>query len=145
MNTVKELLDKKGREVYRVAHDASLSLCARTMMDHEAGSLLIFKEEALVGIFTWHDLVRAVARHDDVGHRPVSDFMSRDLLTTTEAAEWSDVEEMMVKNHVRHLPVVDDGRVVGVVQRHDVVANLCHAASAVTAELDAYIRSEYPR
>lgn len=145
MHDVKELLDRKGREVYRVADDATLSECARVMTDHEVGSLLVFKKERLVGIFTWHDLVRAVARHDDVGHRSVSDFMSRELLTTSESAKWSEVEAIMVNNHVRHLPVVEDGQVVGVVQRHDVVANLCHAASEMTAELDAYIRSEYPR
>lgn len=144
MHAVKDLLDAKGREVYRVARDASLSQCARAMLDHGVGSVLVFDGGKLVGIFTWHDLIRAVALHDDAGRRRVHEYMSTELVTTTEAAKWEDVEAMMIAEGVRHLPVVDGAEVVGVIDRHDVIARRCGQVQELSEELHAYIRGNYP-
>ena len=70
--------------------------------------------------------------------------MSTDLITTTESADYSAVAAQMIGSHVRHVPVMDEGRVVGVVDRIDVVARQHRQSEEKSDDLEAYIRGTYP-
>jgi CBS domain-containing protein len=145
MEKVKELLDVKGRHVATCQQGCALSECAVKMSKEDVGSLLVYDGEKLRGILTWHDLLRALAEHPaDVGSRPAGEFMSTDLLTTTESADYADVAQQMVDGHVRHVPVMEGDRVVGIVDRIDVVARQHRQSEDRSGDLEAYIRGTYP-
>ena len=145
MEKVRDLLNVKGRHVAKCEQSCTLGESAAQMSSEDVGSLLVHDGGELKGILTWHDLLRALARHpEDAGTRPVSDFMTTELITTTEDADYSEVADKMVSGHVRHVPVMDGNTVVGVVDRIDVVARQFRQSEEKTDDLEAYIRGTYP-
>ena len=145
MEKVRDLLNVKGRNVATCQHGSTLGECAAQMSKEDVGSLLVQDGDKLKGILTWHDLLRALATHpDDAGTRPASEFMTTELITTTEAADYAEVAGKMIAGHVRHVPVMDGDDVVGVVDRIDVVARQHRQSEDKSEDLEAYIRGTYP-
>lgn len=101
--------------------DASLSEAASLMRAGEFGSIAIYEGERLAGILTETDLVRAVADHRDPASTTVSEYMSLDPVTAGLEEDSMEVAERMVRNGFRHLPVVDQGRLVGMVSARDIL------------------------
>jgi CBS domain-containing protein len=99
----------------------SLRSAAETMWRQQTGSLLVMDGEALVGIITERDVMKAVARERDVETTPVSEVMTRDVLTITPDTTAHEAARHMASRWIRHLPVVADGKVVGVVSQRDLV------------------------
>ncbi|MDQ6874832.1 MAG: CBS domain-containing protein [Actinomycetota bacterium] len=97
---------------------------ARRMGLQQTGSLLIMDENELVGIVTERDVMKAVARGLDVEHTPVSEIMTRDVSTVGPNTSLHEAARHMAARWIRHLPVVDQGRVVGVVSQRDLVGVL---------------------
>ena len=145
METVKQLLERKGHQVYGIEGEATVPRAALAMHDNAVGSLVVYDQGRVVGVFTWHDLIRAVATHSgDLASHAVSEFMSSSVITTTEDMSCSDVEATMVKNHVRHLPVLRGHEVVGVVDLIDIMRRRLTEANQMTQQLEAYLREPYP-
>jgi CBS domain-containing protein len=101
--------------------DASLSEAASLMRAGEFGSMAIYEGDRLVGILTETDLVRAVADHRDPASTTVSEYMSLDPVTAGLDEDSMEVAERMVRNGFRHLPVVEQGRLVGMVSARDLL------------------------
>jgi CBS domain-containing protein len=101
--------------------DASLSEAASLMRAGEFGSMAIYEGDRLVGILTETDLVRAVADHGDPASTTVSEYMSLDPVTAGLDEDSMEVAERMVRNGFRHLPVVEQGRLVGMVSARDLL------------------------
>lgn len=99
----------------------SLRSAAETMWRQQTGSLLVMDGERLVGIITERDVMKAVAREKDVESTPVSDVMTRDVLTITPDTSAHEAARHMASRWIRHLPVVDGEKVVGVVSQRDLV------------------------
>lgn len=100
----------------------SLRSAAETMWRQQTGSLLVMDGESLVGIITERDVMKAVARRKDVDETPVSDVMTRDVLTISPDTSAHEAARHMASRWIRHLPVVDGGgKVVGVVSQRDLV------------------------
>lgn len=99
----------------------SLRSAAETMWRQQTGSLLVMDGERLVGIITERDVMKAVAREKDVDATPVSEVMTRDVLTIAPDASAHEAARLMASRWIRHLPVMDDGRVAGVVSQRDLV------------------------
>jgi CBS domain-containing protein len=99
----------------------SLRSAADTMWRQQTGSLLVMDGADLVGIITERDVMKAVAQGRDAATSPVSDVMTRDVLTITPDTSAHEAARHMAARWIRHLPVVDAGRVVGVVSQRDLV------------------------
>jgi CBS domain-containing protein len=109
------------------ASDDSLSEAARKMWSQQTGSLLVMDRDALVGILTERDVLKAVAtgaRLDDVR---ISEVMSRDVTTVGPGTSLREAAKVMADRWIRHLPVVDGGRVVGVLSQRDLAGVLAGA------------------
>jgi CBS domain-containing protein len=99
----------------------SLRSAAETMWKQQTGSLLVMDGERLVGIITERDVMKAVARGRDVDTTPVSEIMTRDVLTVQPTTSLHQAAREMAARWIRHLPVIDGDSVVGVVSQRDLV------------------------
>ncbi|HWL35017.1 MAG TPA: CBS domain-containing protein [Frankiaceae bacterium] len=99
----------------------SLRSAADTMWRQQTGSLLVMDGDELVGIITERDVMKAVAQGRDVETTPVSDVMTKDVLTIAPDTTAHEAARHMASRWIRHLPVVVDGRVQGVVSQRDLV------------------------
>lgn len=99
----------------------TLQFAANRMWQQQTGSLLIMENDALIGIVTERDLMRAVARSYDTGSVTVGEVMSKDVQVVGPQATVHEAARMMAALWIRHLPVVEDGAVLGVVSQRDLV------------------------
>jgi len=100
---------------------ASLTNAATLMRAGEFGSVAIFEGDRLAGILTETDIVRAVAEHRDPDTTTLAEYMSLDPVTAYPEEDSMDVALRMVEGGFRHLPVVDDGRLIGMVSARDLL------------------------
>lgn len=118
-----EILQKKGSNVVRIAPDASLETVVAVLVHHNIGSLLVcdHRDHAL-GIVTERDLLRAMAaRAFRLGDLRVTDVMSRELVTAQPDDSLEDAMRLMTNRRVRHLPVLSEGQLRGIVSIGDLV------------------------
>jgi CBS domain-containing protein len=99
----------------------TLQSAAHRMWRQQTGSLLIMEGESLVGIITERDIMRAVARGHDVGSTDVAEVMSKDIQHVPPGTTIHEAARLMAAKWIRHLPIVEDGRVLGVVSQRDLV------------------------
>ena len=137
--TVKELLDQKGRGVVTIEPSISAAACAQHMSQRSVGSSLVVEDGRLSGIVTWHDILRIAGEQPDkLRALEVRELMSRELKTTTEEALLDEVEAMMIQSNIRHVPVMKEDRVVGLVTRLDVLSRYMPEEASKEA-VDAFI------
>ncbi len=134
--TVRQVLRCKGAQIFSVAPDAPLAEAARRLRLYNVGVLLVLDGEALVGILSERDLVRAMADEGAGALKmPVRSEMSAPVETCGPADEVRALMARMTARRIRHLPVVDDGLVAGVVSIGDVVKSRVQEVQAETALL----------
>jgi CBS domain-containing protein len=120
---VKQILGDKGRDVVTITSDATLSEAARELARHRIGALVVKDGDgAIVGILSERDIVRAVSEASVFAlPRSVSAYMSRSVATCEESDTVDSLMETMTTGRFRHLPVVADERLVGIVSIGDIV------------------------
>lgn len=118
-----QLTDVMSTQIVSIAPETAIGDAARRMIEAETGAAMVLADgDTLVGVITERDLLRCVSDGVDRG-TPVSDRMTRHVLTASPGTELAEAMALMVDGHFRHLPVVnDDGRVVGVVSMRDLMA-----------------------
>ncbi|HEX5251726.1 MAG TPA: CBS domain-containing protein [Gaiellales bacterium] len=128
-----------GGDVLTIEPSVTLSEAARAMRRREVGAAVVTAGGNLVGIFTERDLLRAIAdsRHPDQ-HR-VESYMTPDPITLPPDHLPSEAAQIMHDRKFRHIPVVEDGEVIGVVSIRDLVTAGMHIHSA-----DAHVGSDFP-
>ncbi len=107
--------------------DETLAEAARTMWEKQTGSLLVYDGEDLVGIITERDVLRAVATDIDLATARVSDIMSKDLVTVGPSTTLREAARVMTEKWIRHLPVIDAGKLVGIASQRDLSGVLANA------------------
>lgn len=140
MLQVKHLLAEKGSDIYSVGPDAPVLDAIRTMADHYIGALLVMRGDDLVGIVSERDYARKVilmGRHSN--DTPVSEIMSPNVLTVGPDDTIETCMRLCTDRRVRHLPVVDNRKVVGVVSIGDLVKALISEQSTQIEQLQRYI------
>jgi CBS domain-containing protein len=106
--------------------DETIAQAARRMWKQQTGSILLVDGEQLLGILTERDILKAVAEGTDLD-APVAEVMSKDLVTVDPSTSLRDAARIMADRWIRHLPVVDGGRLVGVVSQRDLAGVLAGA------------------
>lgn len=101
--------------------DDSLRSAAGLMWKQQTGSLLVMDGDRLIGIVTERDVMKAVARGRDVDATTVREIMTREVLTVLRSTSLHEAARQMAARWIRHLPVMDGDRVVGVVSQRDLV------------------------
>jgi len=141
MKTVANILAVKGAEVFRVAPGDSVYEALRILAEKNAGALVVTEGGKLVGIISERDYARKVALVDRTSRDTlVSEIMSRDVMTVAPTASIEACMELMTERHIRHLPVLENNELVGVVSIGDVVKAVIADLAAMVEQLDSYIR-----
>ena len=116
MTTVRQLLDRKGREIFSVQPQVPVLEAIREMADHHVGALLVMQGEALAGIVSERDYARKVIlRGRSSADTPVRDIMTTSVITVPPDASVQECMQLMTDRRVRHLPVTEGSRVIGMV------------------------------
>jgi CBS domain-containing protein len=120
--TVRAILDTKGHHVQSVEPDAKLSAAIRILGERRIGAVLVLSQGRIEGILSERDIVRVLGeRGAAVLDEPVSATMTRKVVNCREKDTVSEIMEMMTRGKFRHLPVVEDNKVVGLISIGDVV------------------------
>lgn len=142
MTTVRMLLDRKDRAIYSVEAQAPVLNAIRLMAEHSVGALLVMKGAALEGIVSERDYARKVIlRGRSSSDTPVGDIMTSPVLTVSLDDTVQRCMQLMTDKRVRHLPVVDGGRVVGMVSIGDLVKAVIAEQQQQIEQLESYIHS----
>ena len=120
---VDHILSAKGRQVVTLAKDASLMEAARMLSERRIGAVVVGDaNDPVLGILSERDIVRAVAAGGmDALEQPVSRYMTIKVVTCTTRSAINDLMETMTTGKFRHVPIVEDGRLLGIVSIGDVV------------------------
>lgn len=140
MRLVQHLLDAKGSNVISIKPEGSVLDAIKQMAEAGIGSLIVLDGERLAGILSERDYARKVilkGRASD--STPVADIMTTDVVTTTPAATIEDCMQVMTNGKFRHLPVLDEGKVIGVVSIGDLVQAIIADQKAEIEQLEHYI------
>jgi len=142
MTRVRHLLDRKGRALYAVAPDDPVLTAVRAMAEHHVGALLVMQQETLLGIVSERDYARKVIllgrSSNDTAVRQI---MSSPVVTVGLDTSVEDCMRLMTERRIRHLPVLEGRRVVGVISIGDLVKAVIEDQQQTIAQLESYIHS----
>lgn len=120
--TVRSILNTKGHQIMSVEPDAKMSAAIKLLGEKKIGAVLVMSQSRLEGILSERDIVRVLGeRGAAVLEEPVSSVMTRKVVTCKETDTVAEIMEMMTTGKFRHLPVVDNGKVAGLISIGDIV------------------------
>lgn len=142
MATVKELLRNKGDEVFGIGPEEPVLAAIKMMADRSVGALLVLKEGELMGIISERDYARKVIlKGRSSSDTKVREIMSSPVKTVRPDDTVSTCMMVMTEKHIRHLPVVEGGKVIGVLSIGDLVKQVIEEQQQEIAQLQKYIAS----
>lgn len=139
---IARVLDRKGHDVATTTAGAGIDEVVASMAEHNVGALVVLDEGQVAGIVSERDIVRALAQ-GRVLHRTVGEIMTSPATTCTSDATTDDLLETMTVGRFRHVPVVDEGRLVGIVSIGDVVKWQLDELRTQAEQLADYVTGTY--
>jgi CBS domain-containing protein len=145
VGTISGILDRKGSQVWSVSPDLTVFEAIQLMSDKNVGALLVMEGVALVGLLSERDYTRKVAlKGRSSKQTKVREIITTPVLTVTPGHTVEECMRLMTDRRVRHLPVVEGDRVVGIVSIGDLVNWIISAQSVTIYQLEQYITGQYP-
>lgn len=142
MRTVQQLLNTKPVQIYSVTAAASVLDGLKMMTEKNVSALLIMENEVLMGIFTERDYARKIVLHGKASKdTPISEAMTIEPITVSSADSIELCMQIMTEKHIRHLPVVNENHVTGMVSIGDVVKFIIADQKQTISQLESYINS----
>ncbi|CAM3687559.1 CBS domain-containing protein [Polynucleobacter antarcticus] len=136
-----DILRVKGSTLFTVAPDTALQTAVLIMSEHDIGSLVVMEYEKIVGILTFREVIAALAKHHgQLDGLRVQTVMNASPLTCNMETEINEVRRMMLVEHARYLPVIDQKMLMGVISFYDVAKAVVEAQDFENTMLKAYIR-----
>lgn len=138
--TVNQLLNAKRNEVLSVPPDSLVIDAIRMMNEKEVGALLVMDGDNLVGILSERDYTRKVIlKNRSSSDTMVKEIMTADLKTVNPSQSVDECMVIMSENHIRHMPVVKNGSVIGVLSIMDILKNIISEKEFIIEQLEHYI------
>ena len=141
MPTVKDILDRKQQQqVVATSEGATVQEAAALMNQHRIGAVVVSAGEKVVGIFSERDILcRVVAERRDPAETHVKDVMTTPVACCHSTTDIAECRSVMTDKHIRHMPVVDDNRLMGVVSSGDILALEHHQQQQTIEYLHEYL------
>jgi len=140
MKTVKDILASKGSEFAAVTPDTSVLTAAQKLSDKGIGSLLVLQNDKLVGLVSERDVAyKLVCAGKSAAETPVEAIMSTHVLCVTPLQTVEECMALMTDKRVRHLPVLQDDRIAGIVSIGDAVKAVIAEQQFIIEQLESYI------
>ena len=138
--TVKQLLDKKGNEIHAVSPDATVFDAIKLMSERGVGALLVMQDDQLTGVISERDYTRKVIlKGRSSSSTTVQEIMTSNIITLAPDNNIDQCMALMNENQIRHLPIVENGRVMGVVTIMDVIKNILSEKEFIIEQMESYI------
>jgi len=138
--TVRQILGEKGITVRTIGPDASVLDALRVMEEHDIGALPVVDDGELLGLVSERDYARKVILRGRFSKdTPVREIMSTDLVTVTSTQNVHDCMRLMTDKRIRHLPVVENGQLSGIISIGDAVKGVMEQQRETIEELEGYI------
>jgi len=138
--TVKAILSRKGTDIVSIEPGATLAQAAKLLAERRIGAVLVLGDGRVAGILSERDIVRALAeRGGAVLSERVDQVMTRKVFTCSETDTVAQIMDQMTAGKFRHVPVVDDGRLTGIISIGDVVKYRLHEIENESNALREYI------
>jgi len=142
MKTVKQLLSTKTAQIFSVSAETSVLDALSVMMEKNISALLILKGSQLSGIFTERDYARKIIlKGKTSADTPLNEVMTANPITVSTSDTLDHCMKTMTDRHIRHLPVVEDNQVIGMVSIGDVVKFIIEDQKQTISQLEGYINS----
>jgi CBS domain-containing protein len=142
MQTVRHLLERKQPAVHAVDPQAPVLEAIRLMAEHHVGALLVMHNGEMLGIISERDYARKVILLGrSSADTPVREIMSAPVITVSPMNTLDECMRLVTQRRVRHLPVVDDGTVIGMVSIGDLVKAVIEEQQHTIEQLESYIHS----
>ncbi len=139
---VKEILRVKGSRLVSIEPSGRAADAVKTMARENLGSLVVMEQGRMVGVLTFHELLRALASGSGaLGDVKVAEVMVRDPVTATPDMEVNDLRRTMLDTGARYLPVVQEGRLLGVISFRDVAKAVLEEQDFENRMLKGYIKN----
>lgn len=138
--SVRDLLRLKGDVVWSVTPETSVSEALHQLADKDIGALLVLADDRIAGIISERDVVRKIAETDDfLLENPVRAYMTPDVFTINPTQSIEDCMNLMTEQRIRHLPVVEDDQLVGMISIGDVVKAIITSQEFTIDQLKKFI------
>lgn len=136
-----DILRTKGREVATIAESQTVLAAARVLVERNIGSLVVTDGQRPVGIFTERDILRLTAREPGALESiQIGGVMTRDVITADPDDSVASVMDVMTRNRVRHVPILAEGELAGIVSIGDLVNACRESAESENSQLRQYIQ-----
>jgi CBS domain-containing protein len=140
MATVRDMIRKKGSEVFSIAPESTVYEAMESMAQHNTGALLVMSGEEMVGILSERDCVRRVELEGrNVRETKVSDIMTGEVITVDCDQPLEECMSLMLEKSIRHLPVYDSKKLMGFVSVRDVLREMIEMQQVMLSQLERYI------
>lgn len=145
VGTIDSILRQKGTQIWTISPDATVYEAIQLMAEKNVGALMVMQGEELAGIISERDYTRKVALKGKSSRQtPVRELVSNPVITVERGDTVGECMRLMTENRVRHLPVMEAGRVVGVVSIGDLVNWTISAQHVAISQMEDYISGKYP-
>jgi len=143
MELVQDILETKGHSVHTIGPDETVQFALAKMAEANVGALMVTDGTGrIVGVFSERDFARrAVTHRDEVFSVPVRDFMTTRIRSVPAGTSIDTCMALMTTERIRHLPIVEDGHLTGVISIGDVVKAIVDEKDTVIEQLEHYISS----
>lgn len=142
MKLVKHILETKGDDIWHIEPDKSVLDAIKFMAEKGIGALLVMENDKLVGIISERDYARKVIlRGKSSRETPVSEIMTAEVVNIEPLETVEDCMKLMTDKRIRHLPVIEEGKVVGVLSIGDLVKEIIAEQEFTIQQLENYITS----
>lgn len=144
MITIKELLKKKSGDIWSISPQASVYQALELMAQKEVGALLVIEDDKLVGIFSERDYARKIILKGKASKETaVSELMTTSVYYVTPENTLEEAMALMTSKHIRHLPIMNQGKLSGIVTLGDVVKKIISEQKLTIDELENYVTGGY--
>jgi CBS domain-containing protein len=143
MKTVKDILRAKGSKVYSISPDATVYEALKRMAKKNVGAMLVFEENNLVGLISERDYARKTILKGRLSKETaVREIMTTEVATVHPNDDIEECMELFTDKHIRHLPVLDKGKIVGLVSIGDIVKGIIDYKEFIIEEMENYIKGK---
>ncbi len=140
MLTVSKVLEKKGNEVLSVSPDTLVFDAIEKMAERSAGTALVMENDQLIGIVSERDFIRKIYLQGKCAESiPVSEIMSKELTIVSPDESVKNCMSAMTNKRIRHLPVSEDGKIIGIISIGDTVKHMVEQKESEIKNLQSYI------
>ena len=143
MKTVKDILRAKGFKVYSISPDDTVYEALNRMADKNVGALLVLELEQIVGLISERDYARkTILKGRFSKETAVKEIMTTNVITVGPGEDLEECMELFTDKHVRHLPVIEDEKIIGIISIGDVVKGVIDHKEFIIQEQEKYIKGK---